>query len=138
MSVSITPGAGAAIETEQVGGSGSHQQVTLLGYRFTTPLSEVSINAATNGDNTIVAAVVSQSVRLYRFFLMATGGAVNVKWKNGAGTDFHPALTLLGNGSGWQLDFDTLPWFTTTAGNALILNLSGAVQVSGRAYYVQA
>lgn len=133
--VPITPGVGSSIATYDEGG----RQVQQIGQYLekVSQLTEIAINCALNGDNTIVALTAAQTIRLYGFFLMA-GAAVNVKWKDGtAGTDFHPALALLGNGAAWMLPRDGRPWFTTTAGLALVLNLSGAFQVSGRAYYTK-
>lgn len=98
--------------------------------------SSTPINVAASGDNIIVAAVAGQTVRVHKFFLKA-GGAVNAKWRNGSGgSDFHPALPLA-SGEGWVLDLDAEPWFVTSIGNALVVNLSAAVQVSGVVYYTQ-
>lgn len=101
----------------------------------TTALStRVAINAASSGDNTLVAATAGQTIRVHKLFLIASG-TVNIKFRDGtAGTDFHPAIPLYAGG-GVTLDFDGDPWFVTTAGNALALNLSAAVQVSGVLYY---
>lgn len=103
----------------------------------TTALSSrTAINAASSGDNTLIAAVTGQTIRVHKLFLIASG-AVNIKFKDGAGgTDFHPAIPLYAGG-GMTLDFDGDPWFLTTAGNAFVLNLSAAVQISGRIYYSQ-
>jgi hypothetical protein len=98
-------------------------------------LSSAAINAAGVGDNTLVAAVALQTVRVFRLFLVAAA-AVVIKFKDGAGTDLTGPISL-GAGGGIVLDFDGEPWFKTSAGNAFILNLSGAVQVSGRIYYQQ-
>lgn len=132
-SVAVTPGLGAPIAVEVQ--NALDYQVILPGAKLTTPYTEVAINIAGAGDNQIVAAVAAKQTRLYGFFLMATGGAVNVKWKDGA-VDFHPALSLLGIGATWMLPRDGNAWFTGTANTALFLNLSAAIQVSGRAYYI--
>jgi hypothetical protein len=137
--VAITPGVGTTVATDDCGGSQVQQIRIALGAegRLETAMSEIAINCATLGDNVIVAAVVLQSVRLYGFFFQVAA-AVNFKWKDGvAGTDFHPVQYGTGQGAGWFLPRDGRPWFTTTAANALVLNLSVAVQCSGRAYYAQ-
>ena len=96
--------------------------------------TRVAINAASSGDNTLVALTSGQTIRAHKFFLIASG-TVNIKFRDGTGgTDFHPAIPLYAGG-GVALDFDGDPWFVTTAGNALVLNLSAAVQVSGVLYY---
>ena len=97
--------------------------------------SRVAINISASGDNTIVAAVTAQTIRVHKLFLAASG-AVSIKFKDGASTDFMPAFPLQAYG-GMVLDSDQDPWFVTTAGNALIINLSAAVQVSGILYYSQ-
>ena len=101
----------------------------------TSDLTGASINAAASGDNTLVAAVGGQTVRVFKIFLTAAS-AVNIQFKDGAGTDLTGLITLTAGGS-VVLDFDTRPWFLTSAGNAFILELSSAVQVSGRIYYTQ-
>lgn len=135
---SITPGVGATIAADDCGGVLVQQIKTGFGGNGRLDsLSEIAINCALNGDNVIVAAVALQSVRLYGFFLIVNA-AVDLKWRDGAaGTDFHPVQYMLGKGAGWMLPRDGQPWFTTAVGNALVLNLSAAIQVSGRAYYAQ-
>ena len=98
-------------------------------------MTSASLNISSSGDNTVVSAQSGQTVRLHKLLLVAVG-AVNVKFKDGAGTDLTPALPLQAGGS-IVLDFDGEPWFVTSSGNALIINLSAAVQVSGRLYYTQ-
>lgn len=97
--------------------------------------TRAAINVASSGDNTLIAAVSSQTIRVHKLFLVVSG-AVNIKFKDGAGTDFHPALPMQAGG-GFVLDFDQEPWFVTSTNTALVLNLSAAVQVSGRIYYTQ-
>lgn len=136
--VAITPGVGKTIAADDC--SGRFVQFIKRGFGGNgrlEDLTEVAINCAGAGDNVIVAAVALQSVRLYGFFF-SVNAAVNAKWRDGAaGTDFHPYQYFIGQGGYWELDREGVPWFTTSVGNALVLNLSGAVQVSGRAYYAQ-
>lgn len=105
------------------------------GYRLAPALQSAIINSAAGGDLVIVAAVAGQSVRVYRLILFAIT-ASNITMKDGAGTSLTGAMTI-GAGGSIQLPFDGEPWFTTTAGNSFIVNSSAAVQVSGRAYFVQ-
>lgn len=100
-----------------------------------TDLTEVSIDFNASGDNNIVAGTALQTVRLWGLFFVVAAD-VNIRFKDGAGSNLTGLMTMFGGGS-FFLPFMTRPWFTTSAGNALILNLSGAVQVSGRAYYVK-
>lgn len=125
-----------------IGDDGSAVDASLLapvpvafGAQKLSDFTETPINCSTVGDNTIVTGTASQSVRVFAFFFVVTA-PVNVKWKDGAGTDFHPALPFVVNGS-WDQDPMGRPWFTTQPGNALVLNLSAGVQVSGRLYYTK-
>lgn len=107
-----------------------------FGAQPVSDFQEVAINCATSGDNTLVTGTAGQSVRVYAFFLMV-GGAVALKFKDGAATDFFPAWSFLSAGAGWEKDPMGRPWLTTSVGNALVLNLSAAVQVSGRLYFTK-
>jgi hypothetical protein len=98
-------------------------------------LAEIAINHAASGDNTIVAGVTGQTVRMMKLFLVATA-AVTLKVKSGTGTDLTGPISLAAGGS-IVLDLDGEPWFTTATGAALTINLSAAVQISGRLYYTQ-
>ena len=107
-----------------------------MGAQKVSDFQEVAINCVASGDNTLVTGTAGQTVRVYGFFLMVNG-AVSLKWKDGASTDFHPALPFLAQGASWEKDPMGRPWFTTSGGNALVLNLSAGVQVSGRLYYTK-
>ena len=155
--VNITPGSGVTIATDDIGGGRQAQLIkpvfgldgigTMVSdadplptiTRFARPaaalLSSAAINEATSGDRTVLAGTALQTVRLFRMWLHVAA-ACSLKWKDGAGIDFHPAIPFTAGGT-WVLDFDGEPWFVTTAGNGLLLNLSAAVQVSGRFYYTK-
>ena len=136
MSVAITAGVGTPIATE-LDAAGAQQQRITMGGQLNPVLTYIAISAGGgSGDNTIVAAVAAKRILVYKFFLNAAG-AVDIKWKNGAAADFHLPVYLLGKGSSWMLPYDSEPWFVTTAGNALILNLTAAVAVNGSLYYIQ-
>lgn len=99
----------------------------------TAQTSHAAINISSSGDNTVIAGTGGQTIRVYKLFLVASA-AVSLKYKDGAGADLTPALSMAANG-GMVLDFDSEPWFVTSPGNDFIANLSAAVQVSGRIYY---
>ncbi|NOY41184.1 MAG: hypothetical protein GXP26_05025 [Planctomycetes bacterium] len=85
------------------------------------------IDASTSGDNTLVAAVSGKQLRLLGLVLVASG-AVSVQLKSGS-TEISGPMALATNGileghAGWGL-------METVAGEALVLNLSGAVAVGG-------
>lgn len=97
-------------------------------------LSAVAVSVSASGDNQIVAAVASQTTKLMGFDLWAAG-AVNVKWRNGT-TDLQGAAILTANGANYYFPISGEPWGETSVNTALNLNLSAAVAVTGRAWFV--
>ena len=98
-------------------------------------LREAAINASATGDNTLVAGVASQVIRAFKLFLVVSA-ATNLTFKDG-GSALTGAIAMTANGS-ITLDLDPrYPWFTTSAGNSLVLGQSGSAQISGRVYYEQ-
>jgi hypothetical protein len=93
---------------------------------------EAIIDTAGSGDNTLIAGVTGYYIAVYKIWYVLAGD-VNHTLKNGS-TAFSGTVTGKAGGS-FVLDYDGTPWFVTTAGNGFVLNLSGAVQVSGRVYY---
>ena len=106
-----------------------------MGAQRVSDFREVPLTPATSGDATIIAGVANQTIRVFAWWF-SVGGAVNVTWKDGT-VPFHPAIPLTALGASWSQDPMGRPWLTTTLGNALVLNLSANVQVSGRLYYTQ-
>ena len=95
-----------------------------------------AINTASSGDNTIVAAVSGEKVQVWKIFFWVNG-TVSVTIKDGASTSLTGAMAMVAQNEFYKRLDETIPWFTTTAGNALVINLSGAIQISGRVYYTQ-
>lgn len=93
------------------------------------PTAPQRINTAASGDTVMVAAVAGQATRVYGLRL-SVAGAVVVQIKNGAGTILE-VFNFAGAGGGIVLDLRELPYYTTSANTALIINLSAAVQVDG-------
>ena len=94
------------------------------------------IDAATSGDNTLVASVSSKKIRVLSAFLVAAG-AVNARFESGAaGTALTGQMNLTTN-SGFTLPFNPLGWFETAATTLLNLELSAAVSVDGCLTYVE-
>lgn len=96
-------------------------------------MATAAINAASSGDNTLVAAVTGKRIRVHAYELSASAAA-NGKFKDGAATDLTGLIYLAAAGAAADAvertnDADGL--FQTTAGNALVLNLSAAVAVGG-------
>lgn len=100
----------------------------------TSGLSEAKIDFVATGDNTIVAAVAAQTIRLHRIFFVASA-ATTIIIKDGA-TALTGAITVTAGGS-FVLDMDGDPWFVCSTNTAFVINQSGTAQISGRAYYRQ-
>lgn len=99
-----------------------------------------AVAAASSGDNTIVALVSSKKIRVLSLALIATG-AVNIYLTtNAGGTVIFGGSTnkiaLAANG-GFVLPESNRGWFETAPGHNLVLNLSGAVAVSGGLQYCE-
>lgn len=97
-------------------------------------MKSADINFAASGDNTLIAAVTASTVRVWQIFLVANA-AVNVIFKHGA-TAFNAfAVPLTAQGAAIVLDYSGQAWFEGLPAEAFVVNLSGAVQVTGRVYY---
>lgn len=96
--------------------------------------TEAAIDVSAQGAATVIAAQPGTTIRVYKLLLMA-GGAVTLTPRSGS-TPLTGGLPLQ-SGGGMVLDGSSSPWFTCGAGEAFVLNLSAAVQVSGRIYYTQ-
>ena len=94
-----------------------------------------AIAASSSGDNTLVAAVTGKKIRAIKYVLVAAG-TVSVKFKSGAGTDLTGAMPAAAN-SVIPGDYCPVGQFESAAGSALVLNLSGAVAVTGHLTYVE-
>lgn len=97
------------------------------------------IDAASSGDNQIVAADTTRKIKVLSATLVASG-TVSVKWRSGT-TDLSGAMPLVAN-SGFVLPASAPGqgnYLETAVNTALNINLSGAVQVSGHiSYYLEA
>jgi hypothetical protein len=95
-----------------------------------------AIDAATSGNNTLVAAVTSKKVRVLSAFLVSAG-TVNVRFESGAdGTALTGQMNLVAN-TGFVLPFNPAGWFETGSNTLLNLELSGAVSVDGSLCYIE-
>lgn len=94
------------------------------------------IDAATNGDNTIISANATKKLRVLAAFLVSSG-TVNVRFEGGAGgTALTGQMNLVAN-SGFVLPFNPAGWFETASNTLLNLELSGAVSVDGCLTYIE-
>ncbi len=92
------------------------------------------IDSALSGDNILIPAVDGDLYQVRKIFFVCGDTKVDVIFKDGTDNNLTGLITLNEN-SAFFLDLDEHPWFTTSYGNAFIINLSTAVQISGRSYY---
>lgn len=99
-------------------------------------LKFAKIDTATNGDTSVVAAVTGKKIKLVSWFLIP-GGTVSVKWfsKDHTGTALSGAMPGVANVSMGQAGRPSSHLLETAVGEALCLNLSTGVQVSGYLSY---
>ncbi len=115
----------ASIETNQMTAGG-----TVVAPKFAI------IDAATSGDNTLLAAVSAKKIRVLALFLVAAG-TVNVRIESGAGgTALTGQMNLVAN-TGFVLPYNPVGWFETASNTLLNLELSAAISVDGALTYVE-
>jgi hypothetical protein len=95
------------------------------------------IDAATGGDNTLVAAVASKKIRVTSLYIVASGGANTVRFESGAsGTAKSGQMSIAANGI-LVLPYNPQGWFETGTNTLLNLELSAATSVDGGLTYVE-
>lgn len=96
-----------------------------------------TINASNSGNNTLVAAVPDRKIRVVNYTLVGDG-AVDAKFASDGAedTDLTGPMAIAAAGGGVSADSGS-GLFETLAGEALLLNLSGAVEVNGHLAYLE-
>lgn len=94
-----------------------------------------AINKATLAEHTIVAAVANKRIRVINYTLIADA-LVDATWKSNT-TALTGPLGFPANGGCSPQGDQKSPQFETAAGEALVLSLTAAVQVSGHLAYVE-
>lgn len=90
-----------------------------------------AIDAATSGNNTIVAAQGAGNIILVHQVFMVASATVTVRFESGAdGAALTGQMNLAANG-GFVLPFSPVGWFKTAANTLLNLELSSATSVDG-------
>lgn len=97
------------------------------------PIFRAPINASSSGNNTIVAAVTGKTIVVLKYKYIASG-AVIATWESSGGTILDGPCSLAANG-GAQEPHNDHGHFAAVYGEALVLNLSAAVQVGGSLVY---
>lgn len=97
-------------------------------------LKFAKITAASSGANEVVAAVTGKRIRVVSYLLSAAG-TVNAKWQS-ASTDLTGLHYMVANNQ-VPVPFSPVGYFETASGEALNLNLSGAIAVGGHVAYIE-
>lgn len=105
---------------------------------ITSPIStqtilRAAVSAASSGNNTVVAAVSGEKIKVLSVILIVSGD-VDVRLESDAdGTALTGVMSLASDGNGFVLPPAPigLHWVETVAGELLNLELSDAIQVSG-------
>lgn len=94
------------------------------------------IDAATSGDNTLVAAVTGKKIRVLSLMMIASG-VVSARFESGAGgTALSGQMQLIAQ-AGFTLPQSSTGWFETAVGALLNLELSAAISVDGLLTYIE-
>lgn len=99
-----------------------------------TPHVNLGASPAGSGANQLIAAATNAKYRVLSVVVVATT-AVSVKFQSAA-TDITGTFPLGANG-GLVLPFNEHGWFETNSGEALNLNLSGAVATGVQIQYIK-
>lgn len=102
------------------------------------PLKRAVIDAASAGDNTLVAAVTGKKIRVLSLFIVNGHTATQtVRFESGASGTALTGQMIFGANGGMTLGENEHGWFETAAGALLNLELAGATTVDGALTYVE-
>lgn len=90
-----------------------------------------AVDAATSGDNTVVAAVAGKKIRVIAGSLTMTGTAVTIRFESGAGGTALTGQMTPAQGQTISLPYCPVGHFETAAGSLLNMELGGAQSVDG-------
>lgn len=102
---------------------------------FVPDTHRVAIVASNSGATTLVAAIAGTKIKIVNFIVSASA-AVNFKFQSHVTpTDLTGLFYLAAAGASIGAAYDAVGWGATIAGEALDINLSGAVAVGGVLHY---
>jgi hypothetical protein len=155
--VAITPGAGAAVATDDVGGV-QYQRMKIshggdgvvdgdasktsplpsrMGASLTRDFLVAPIVATPIGFNQIIAASAGKTIKILGWAFKVTG-AVSVKFRDEiGGLDLIPYMAYANNGDGWVQDIIGQPYLITSVGGNFGFTLSVAMNTTGVVFYTQ-
>lgn len=135
----ITDSGSVATVTQGTAAAVTAPWYVIPGAPKTSQLSQAVVSFSSSGDNTIVAAVAAQTIRVYRMFIVNGDGtnSSNVTIKDSTPTSYSGAFYLASKGGSWSGDGSGDPLYVTASGRGFVLNSSAAVQMSGTIWYTQ-
>jgi hypothetical protein len=98
-----------------------------------SPLTSAPISISSSGNNVVVAGQTGKIIRVYRMAMVAMS-AVTATIQDGGSTALTGPMVLAANQE-LVFNYDTQPWFISSAGNAFEIKLSSGVQTSGVVYF---
>ena len=113
-------------------------QADFQDFRDVQLVKRAAIDAASSGDNTLVAAVTGKKIRVLALAITMTGTAVTIRFEDGAGGTALTGQMQPTQGKTVTLPFNPVGWFETSAATLLNLELGGAQAVDGVLVYIEA
>ena len=113
-------------------------QADFQDFRDVQLVKRAAIDAASSGNNTLVAAVTGKKIRVLALAITMTGTAVTIRFEDGAGGTALPGQMQPTQGQTVTLPFNPVGWFETSAATLLNLELGGAQSVDGVLVYIEA
>jgi hypothetical protein len=113
-------------------------QADFQDFRDVQLVKRAAIDAASSGDNTLVAAVTGKKIRVLAVAITMTGTAVTIRFEDGAGGTALTGQMQPTQGQTVTLPFNPVGWFETSAATLLNLELGGAQSVDGVLVYIEA
>ena len=113
-------------------------QADFQDFRDVQLVKRAVIDAASSGNNTVVAAVTGKKIRVLALVMTMTGTAVTIRFADGASGTALTGQMQPTQGQTVTLPFNPVGWFETSAATLLNLELGGAQSVDGVLVYIEA
>ena len=113
-------------------------QADFQDFRDVQLVKRAVIDAASSGNNTVVAAVTGKKIRVLALVMTMTGTAVTIRFEDGAAGTALTGQMQPTQGQTVTLPFNPVGWFETSAATLLNLELGGAQSVDGVLVYIEA
>lgn len=102
------------------------------------PLKHAAIDAASSGNNTLVAAVTGKKIRVHEIVLFnGHTSTQTIRFESGAGGTALSGQMILAANGGFAPGWSEKGYFETAAGALLNLELGGATTVDGWLNYTE-